>query len=43
MAHHSELLVERAHHVGVQRLLVGNEKADLHVMILLRAGGERRE
>jgi hypothetical protein len=28
--HHGDLVAERAHHVGVERLLVGDEEADLH-------------
>src|SRR5262249_8981525 len=34
VTHYRELLVERANHVGVKRLLVGDENADLHAMIL---------
>ena len=29
-AHHGVLVVERAHHVGVEELLVGDEEADFH-------------
>src|SRR5262249_56428763 len=30
VAHHDELVLERAHHVGVEGVLVGDEDADFH-------------
>jgi len=35
--HHGDLVGERAHHVGVEGLLVGDEQADLHAMLPLPA------
>src|SRR6202011_5147751 len=38
--HHHELILERAHHVGCERVLVGNEDTDFHA--ILRAGNKQR-